>query len=284
MNQASSEHNGCSIPSELQGEAPITGSDLNALIRLLGEVAGLSTPLADRKRVLMDRLSELLDADGWIWTTSTGFSPGEVPAAVACSYGGFSDRQFGLLLEASQDADCPIPENEVMIADILQNGHITRTRSDWINDEQLHAHPSWKLYRKPAGTDHYLFSLWPIAGGCVSGIGLHRAPGRPDFTARERRMIHLVASNIDWLHIADLPENAPARVAVLSPRLRTVFAYLLQGWNRKRIADQLGLSANTIAGYQKDIYRRFEVNSQAELLSGFIMGDGGDHVAQAATG
>ena len=38
----------------------------------------------------------------------------------------------------------------------------------------------------------------------------------------------------------------------------------------------LEITENTVAGYQKGIYRHFQVNSHAMLMRRFQLGDGGD--------
>lgn len=121
-----------------------------------------------------------------------------------------------------------------------------------------------------------MFSLYPISGTYLSGIGIHRKPGLPDFTPRERRIIHVVAAQIDWLHRVALPGPSRHDPNELSPRLRVVFMLMLQGWNRKEIAAHLGITALTAAGYQKQVYRHFDVGSQPALLAQFVRGDGGD--------
>lgn len=256
-------------------DGPMSESDVRAMVALLGRIACMTEPLIDRRRALMDELAQMVSAKSWIWTTSTGFGPGEVPMTVGFQYGGLDERQMGLIIEHSQDPDHEPLENAGMSTSLAAGRHVTRSRSDLVSDEVLYASPQWEMYRKPIGMDHMLFSLYPI-GKYVSGIGLHRPIGEPDFTPRERRMVHVIVSEIDWLHSVDLPEDAGDRTTALSPRLRVVFALLLQGWNRKRVAEHLGITANTVAGYQKQIYRHFDVTSHPELLARFIRGDGGD--------
>ena len=45
---------------------------------------------------------------------------------------------------------------------------------------------------------------------------------------------------------------------------------LLDGRDRKQIADQMGISENTVSGYAKDVYRHFDVNSHVELMRKFL--------------
>ena len=257
-------------------DGPLSSDDVKAMVSLIGRVAGMREPLTERRRVLMSGLTKLIDADTWLWTTSTGFRTGDVPMTVGFDYGGFNERSVALFVEHSQDTENEPLHNSKMIQEMQSWKHLTRTRRDWESDEELYNSPQWELYRKPMGIDHFIFSLVPLEDGYVSGVGLHRGVGRPDFTIRERRMTHILISQVDWMHRIDLPEDAGRHTMEFTPRLRVVFSFLLRGWNRKRIAEHIGITANTVAGYQKQVYRHFGVSTQSELLAQFVTGDGGD--------
>jgi DNA-binding NarL/FixJ family response regulator len=53
----------------------------------------------------------------------------------------------------------------------------------------------------------------------------------------------------------------------LSPRLRQTLACLLQGDSEKQVAARLGLSPATTHQYVTALYRRFGVQSRAQLLT-----------------
>ncbi len=53
----------------------------------------------------------------------------------------------------------------------------------------------------------------------------------------------------------------------LSPRLSQTLALLLQGDSEKQVAIKLKLKRNTVHSYVKVIYRRYEVQTRAELLA-----------------
>lgn len=76
--------------------------------------------------------------------------------------------------------------------------------------------------------------------------------------------------------LGGVPEDSGEAVPELSPRLRTVFGLLLEGWTRKQMAEHLGLSVNTIAEYTKAVYRHFDVNGQKPLIRRFRVGNGYD--------
>ncbi len=100
----------------------------------------------------------------------------------------------------------------------------------------------------------------------ASTIGIFRKAGGPPFSEREIRDAHLLLTEVPWLHHREAPV-APARFAKdLSPRLAAIMELLLKGYHRKRIADELNISVQTIHGYIKEIYVHFKVNSQPALL------------------
>ncbi len=74
-----------------------------------------------------------------------------------------------------------------------------------------------------------------------------------------------------------------ASVPRLPVRQRLTLEFLLQGQSRKAMAREMEISINTVSGYVRDIYRLFGVNSQAQLVSRFFRGDGGDAPGDAAS-
>ena len=71
---------------------------------------------------------------------------------------------------------------------------------------------------------------------------------------------------------ADLPEERGAEK--LSRAEQRVFWLLLQGWSEKRIAMTLKLSPNTVHCHVRRIYKAFEVQSKAALLSKYLLWPG----------
>lgn len=64
-------------------------------------------------------------------------------------------------------------------------------------------------------------------------------------------------------------------------RVRETLERLLDGHSEKQIATSLAISPNTVHVYVKQIYRKYRVNSRAELLSLWIK-QGGNHVRKNA--
>lgn len=256
----------------------LSEGDVRAMVRVLGDVAGLDGDVAAKKRLMMDRLAELVGADRWVWVVSRYAGPTDPPMCVSFMQNGFDEKGVGLIMEATQDVEHLPPENEPMMRELIAaNGnHITRARQDMVADDGWYDSSHFKLYRKPLGVDEFVYSIFPLADGMFSAVGLHREVGREAFDARERRIAHILVSEVEWLHRAGVPDDPGDGVPALSPRLRTVFGLLLEGWTRKQMAEHLGLSVNTIAEYTKAVYRHFDVKGQKPLIQRFRVGNGYD--------
>ncbi len=256
----------------------IREGDVRAIVRLLGDVAVMGEDVPAKKRRLMGGLAELVDADAWIWVVSRYAGPKDPPMCVSFMQEGFDEKCVGMIMESSQDQENLPPDNEPLMREIIAAGgkHITRTRRDMVSDDGWYSSSHFKMYREPLGVDEYVYSIFPMDEGMFSAVGLHRKIGREAFDARQRRLAHIVVSEVKWLHQSGVPQDPGQSVPELSPRLRTVFGLLLEGWTRKQMAAQLGLSENTIAEYTKSVYRHFEVKGQKPLIQRFRVGNGYD--------
>lgn len=254
----------------------IPQDDVVKVVRLLGRVAGMRVGLAKRKRALISGLARMLDADGWLWSATQVIKEENRPVSVGVIYGGLTEGEFNGWLEASQVAS-PQPPEDVPITVLLDKGkHFTRTRQQVVPDEQWYDNPTVKRYRLQCGIDHFLYSIYPLGPSSCSAVGLFRRVGREPFTDLQRRICHVVVGNIDWLHQASFPDHKGEACTALTPRLRTVLIYLLDGKRRDEIASLLCISPETVKTYIRIVYDHFRVASQVELMRHFQAGNGGD--------
>ena len=61
------------------------------------------------------------------------------------------------------------------------------------------------------------------------------------------------------------PAPKPADTAGLSPREHETLSLIAKGFTVAKVAEALGISPNTAAGYVKEIYRKLNVSSRAEV-------------------
>lgn len=253
----------------------LADSDVCAIVRLLGEVATSREDLAARKRQLMAGLCELTGADSWAWSLGCGLEAGRQPTYLALSHGGFDDERFAKLICASGHPD--MTQQSALILGEMQRrkSHLTRRHQQFLNEKDYRNSGIYPLMCA-ADIGPFLVSFRPIDENSVSTIILYRRLGQPDFSERESRIAHIVLTEVPGLHEQGWPEDRGVTVPRLTPRARLVLNLLLDGRGRKEIADRLGIRENTVAGYQKQIYRHFQVKSHAALMRRFRTGDGGD--------
>jgi DNA-binding CsgD family transcriptional regulator len=249
--------------------------DVQAIVRLLGEVIAMQGALQDRKRHLVQGLSRLIDADVWMWVHSRSFLPGHDPVPFAVIDGGYAnDEQNRLFFQCVTR-----PEGHFVTRPVIEQaaalGHVTRTRRDIVPDDKAwYESVIYCEARGPSGLDDMIVSIYPIGDGVVSAFGFHKRQGAAPFGDRERCIVHLVLSEIDWLHRAGTDVPAARLADALTPRQVDILMLLLTGDGPKQIARKLALSVHTVNDHMKALHKRFQVNTRGELLSKFVSGGG----------
>lgn len=140
-------------------------------------------------------------------------------------------------------------------------------------------------YQQTTILDELTFIAYPVAGVSLHiCLGRDRSSGRP-FTTREvetcERLAPIVVALAE-LHWSQLPiESQPAQdissqlIRTLqethsirvSPRQAEVALLILRGHSTASIALRLGLSAQTVKVFRKQLYSRCRISSQAELFA-----------------
>ncbi len=252
---------------------PLCDEDVRKIVRLLGKVIASGGDIREKRHQLMDGLCQLVGANSWVWSMSE-FHPDKPPSSVGLIHGGFDETRLALFLEAINH---PAMEavSRPSSRELQEKGtHLTRTRDQMDPQGLLDQSAAGPLWRK-LDIGPLLMSLRPMDGGGVNAIRLYRSLGATDFTRRESKIVHIVLSEIPWLHFQSFPDPPSQEIAKLYPRHRTVLNCLCEGWSRKKVAGHLGLSIHTVHSYSKFVFKHFGVHSQAELIARFTKGDGG---------
>lgn len=255
-------------------EELIPKSEAVAIAKLLGEVAGDAGDPNTRKRLLMRRLKELTDADGWLWSITHCDHSKEQPASVGVIYEDLEQEQFNGWLEASQLAKEFPPEDIPLGRNLAKGEHFTRTRDQLVSDAEWYNHPTVKKYRLDRGIDHFLYSLYPLDGtDTCSAIGLFRRVGRDNFSESQRRICHIILSQVEWLHFSGLPGHKE-NVFGLTERQRITLIHLLSGKRREEIADVMNISPETVKDHTRAVFKHYKCKNQLELVVKFKAGEG----------
>jgi DNA-binding CsgD family transcriptional regulator len=145
---------------------------------------------------------------------------------------------------------------------------LTRTRSAIVSDAVWYRSASFNDYRKPAGYDNCLTSVYQVSHqGAIAVISLHRGLGERDFSPGEVRLLEFFHGELGRLVGRQLVSATEPTPEKLSPRLRQTLTCLVEGDSEKQAAARLGLSPTTMHQYVTALYRRFGVRSRGQLLA-----------------
>lgn len=170
---------------------------------------------------------------------------------------------------------------------ILQGFHMKRSavlRHEVVSDEDWYSSPHYKNLRIKARQDSCFYVTMPavdprgvlIEPGLIWTINYNRATGQSNFTTEERDFAAACFFGLSDLlyEVWRAPETPQAMILTDLPiRLRKVAGCLMAGDTEKQAAQKLGLSAHTVHGYIKDLYKAFGVNSRPELLIRLLQED-----------
>ncbi len=248
--------------------------DVRKIVHLLGGVIATSGDVHEKRRQLMDGLCGMIRASAWVWAMSQ-FHPDKPPSSLGFVHGGFDEDRFARYLAAINHPEMEVVMRPSSLELQAKGTHLTRTRRQ-MDPQFLLEKSAVREFWEKADIGDLMTSMRPMQDGGTSAIGIYRRRAQCDFTERETKIAHIVLSEVPWLHFQAFPDQRSREITSLYPRHRTVLNCLCEGWSRKKIAEHLGLSTNTIHGYSKAVFKHFGVHSQAELLARFSRGDGGD--------
>jgi DNA-binding CsgD family transcriptional regulator len=258
------------------GSAPtVSESDTRAMVRLLAEIAVMEGSIFDKRNRLMEGLCDLVGADAWLWMKLGRETAGEAPTFSILQKKWAGESEFVDFLRSLEHPDMKSLMAPLFAEFAEKRVQLTRLRQQIDPENRFPESETYDLWRK-ADVGPMLLSFRPTADGQTTSIALYRRFDRDLFEPRESRIAHVLLSEVNWLYEETAHEATVKHIADLSPRLNTVHNLLLQGLGRKQIAAELDITINTVNGYARDLYRRFNVHSQSELIRRFVDGDGGD--------
>jgi DNA-binding CsgD family transcriptional regulator len=254
-------------------EAFLSEQDIRAIVRLLGEVAAIQTGHVDQKRYLLNGMLRLVEGDVWVWTQGFSGSLDRPPAVIQLLDEGWRNpEQRNWFYRAISDETHVHAGQAGLVAMLGERlRHLTASKQQIVSDQNFVASENYQQLYKHSGLHAFILSVYPVSSaGHYSGIGVHRVTGKPEFTERDRRIVHLITSEVDWLHRAGMPESGVPSAAPLTQRQRQVLFFLLAGDSVKQVANKLDISAHTVNDYVKVIHRHYNVGSRGELLATFL--------------
>jgi DNA-binding CsgD family transcriptional regulator len=250
--------------------------DVERIVALLGRVADpqRNRNLPDTKHQLVTGLMEIIDADIYVWSSSI-INPdlvGDNMTQQIQDGGWRDDREKALFYQLLLDPRWHADVFHVMCDLVRHVEYKTLYSEDYLTQARPAACAEFEPAWAAGGFGHLLMSTYSLNDNIASVISFTRRANKPRYTERERMLVHLLFSQVDWLHRSGLNLPSGKTVLKLTPRERQVLIHLMGGDALKQIATKMGLSRNTIDTYVKSIYRQLNVSSRPELMAQFTAG------------
>ena len=266
--------------------------DLRAVYRIAGDCRDLGDDSAAWRRVWFEQLARLVGADLGVGGEQGGWRAGEPADLGTADWGwdGGFDRA-GWERSCAEFRDDPRLTRTTSMKRYIPRGLVddgaALARTDLISDRGWYRCWNYQNIQRPMGVDHTVWCFRALSRGPgdeYSGVILARAPGRPDFTAREKAVVRESHALIAPLVGGPLARFADPSPATLPPRTRQVLRRVLEGDSDKQVAARLGITPLTVNQHTKLIFRHFGVQSRAELLARWVRRGWGGRFAWADPG
>lgn len=240
-------------------------SEVRRVFRLLGDVRELRHDQARQELLIVDTLVELLNADHGFALRFDGYRPGRptrIEMAVPCS------QQDPLMLRYLQDwgrRSSLDDDPNVVLTRPRARATVVSRMSGMMTPEQMR---TWRIYEELWEHERLCdvlvaFFRYPRSDR-VRGYAMHRTHGKVPYGRRDLRLARLFCDELLRLHRAGKLEPPPV-VTSLPPRLRRPADLMLGGLSQKQIADEMGLSYQTVRSYSKQLYDMLGVHSREQL-------------------
>ncbi|QEL17591.1 helix-turn-helix domain-containing protein [Limnoglobus roseus] len=246
--------------------AQIRIEDARAVFRLVGDCSELGDDLQAWLQRMTDGAAALLDCQSASCGEFRVIDGRSHP--VAAAFHGYDAAM--LASHAAWLADPSLPGNPVYEGFERRPDEITAGVEDLIPRGEWEASRYYNELLVPMDMgDSFLSKRFIPTDGSPHYVTVSRPVRAARFTAREKAVATLLHDAVaDRLGRALATSADPQ--ASLPPRLRHVLNGLLDGDSEKQVAARLGVTAATVHEHVKRLYRRFGVQSRAELLAHFL--------------
>src|SRR5688500_3894342 len=251
------------------------------LYRLFADVRAAAVDPIAQRRMLVDGMVALLDAEQGFCSEASNWFAGQRPTPGVAVPGSAVDGPT--LAYVNRWHVTQIDEEDALAAEILERSRPV----DVVTWEQARPNRPPERYASfydLLGTIRVADVIDPVStrgDGHVLALSIHRLGHRKPFDGRDRALVRLAAEELHPLHVnrkMDLtPPDSAADGADLTPRQQQILAMLLSARAPKQIAAELGLSLHTARDHIKAIYRKLGVSGRDELMTQFIRRDAGVH-------
>jgi DNA-binding CsgD family transcriptional regulator len=239
-----------------------------ALLRLQGELREMRGDAMTLRQHALEGLCQIVGAAVGMLAMATDHQPGMTTRILDYNDCGYSDSDRASLLRHLVEHGA---SSDPCIAKMSQReANIVALRSDDLLPGRAWYETAYvNEYLYPARLDKALHCRRATdQPEVVHGMTLQRCWGDRAFTEEDCSLLELFQQECGWIYDVGSHgvDGGTLPGVQLPPRLRSVLEQLLTGASEKQIADQLGLTPQTLHQYVKAVYRAANVRSRAELI------------------
>lgn len=254
----------------------LRSSDWRAILRLSGECREQGDDPHVWRRHALASMAGLVDAELGCAVEALGVRKGALSDTGVTGWSiddGFDWAAFHRAVDEFRGQPSQYACQRAYFASMAEQDGICRARTELVCDREWYRSVD-HVTSLALGVDHNLWCFRPIgcSGGADvhTGVILHRARGRRDFSARDMAIVREAQAALATAIGAGLARYTEPSARELPPRVRQVLRALLEGDSDKQVAARLRLSTYTVNEYTKVIYRHFAVSTRAELLARWV--------------
>ena len=247
-----------------------TEKQLRDIYRLIVDVCQRGHDAAAWTNCLMEGLANLFDTKvaGIVWSYLPE-RPGEFPRSEVELHYGTTPEEERAFVNAFLGENATFQSECLRRIVAIPARFVTVRRQDVMSDEEWYASSECQQIHQTCGVDSHLTSFFVAASqGRLFGIGLHRAWGKPQFTAVDRRRLRVLHFELAraWRARFAAPSDDPT-IRQLPQRLRQVLWLLCLGRSEKEVAAHLDLSLHTVHNHIRRLHNALNVSSRGGLLA-----------------
>lgn len=248
-------------------------ADVRSVIQTVGECWELGGDARQWRTHYLEKISQIVGAD-------VGVS-GEIDGMIAGSLKFIANTEWGFgrgcdpkglrqaEIETYQRRGEPPEFFTKYHRGYQAQGPFCASRRQLIEDRSWYRSQSYFDFFRSSSIDHHCQTFAVINGTQDSHTGCYllRALKRPDFSEREKMIVHESNLAIASYVGGRLARYSGSPLEALTPRQRDVVRCALDGDGDKQISLRLNISKHTVNDHLKAIYKRFGVCTRAELAA-----------------
>ena len=246
--------------------------DARSVFRLLHEICELGFDPVLWRRHLLEGINRLVDAQVAIGIELKVEPKKEPVLTNFFDLGWGTERERGVFLDTLNRVQ---KEGDYLENPFYRGVNATdqchvMTGHETLGVDYYHRHQFFNDCIRAVGCDDTLFVCSAVVCGSKLVLSMHRPSNSRAFNRKEMSLVRMLMEDVGPCLHSRLRTAPTASLCDLSERKRQVLRHLLCGLSEKQIAAELAISRNTVHEYIASVYRHYEVNDRAELLSRFI--------------